>query len=56
MGPPAQIIQLPDKLVFLYATNLFRVVPINAPHRTDIDTSYMGDSVAKWDGETLSST
>ena len=53
MGPPAQIIQLPDKLVFLYATNLFRVVPINAAHRTDIDTSYMGDSVAKWDGETL---
>ena len=53
MGPPAQIIQLPDKLVFLYATNLFRLVPVNAPHRTDIDTSYMGDSVAKWDGETL---
>ena len=53
MGPPAQIIQLPDKLVFLYATNLFRVVALNAPHRTDIDTSYMGDSVAKWDGETL---
>jgi hypothetical protein len=53
MGPPAQIIQLPDKLVFLYATNLFRLVPINAAHRTDIDTSYMGDSVAKWDGDTL---
>jgi len=53
MGPPAQIIQLPDKFVFLYATNLFRLVPLNAPHRTDIDTSYMGDSVAKWDGETL---
>jgi hypothetical protein len=53
MGPPAQIIQLPDKLVFLYATNLFRLIPINAPHRTDIDTSYMGDSVAKWEGETL---
>jgi hypothetical protein len=53
MGPPAQVIQLPDKLVFLYATNLFRLVPINAAHRTDIDTSYMGDSVAKWDGDTL---
>ena len=53
MGPPAQIIQLPDKLVFLYATNLFRLIPINAPHRTDIDTSYMGDSIAKWDGDTL---
>jgi hypothetical protein len=53
MGPPAQIIQLPDKLVFLYATNLFRLVPVNAPHRTDIDTSYMGDSVAKWEADTL---
>ena len=53
MGPPAQIVQLTDKLVFLYGTNLFRLVPINVPHRTDIDTSYMGDSVAKWDGDTL---
>jgi hypothetical protein len=53
MGPPAQIVQLPDKVVFLYATNLFRLIPINAPHRTDIDTSYMGDSVARWDGDTL---
>ena len=53
MGPPAQIVQLPDKVVFLYATNLFRVIPIGAAHRTDIDTSYMGDSVAEWDGETL---
>ena len=54
MGPPAQIVQLPDKLVFLYATNLFRIVPIDGrPHRTDIDTSYMGDSVGRWDGDTL---
>src|SRR6266550_3701682 len=53
MGPPAQIVQQPDKIVFLYATNLFRLVPIGAAHRIDIDTSYMGDSVAKWDGDTL---
>jgi len=53
MGPPAQIVQLPDKVVFLYATNLFRLIPIGAAHRTDIDTSYMGDSVAKWDGDSL---
>jgi hypothetical protein len=54
MGPPAQIVQLPDKLVFLYATNLFRIVPIDGrPHRTDVDTSYMGDSVGRWDGDTL---
>ena len=53
MGPPAQIVQMPDKVIFLYATNLFRLTPIGTPHRTDIDTSYMGDSVAKWDGDTL---
>ena len=53
MGPPAQIVQMPDKVVFLYATNLFRLIPIGAAHRTDIDTSYMGDSVAKWDGDAL---
>ena len=53
MGPPAQIIQMPDKVVLLYATNLFRLVPVGAPHRTDIDTSYMGDSVGRWDGDTL---
>jgi len=54
MGPPAQIIQLPDKVVLLYATNLFRVVPTDGrPHRADIDTSYMGDSVGRWDGDTL---
>ncbi|HKC54624.1 MAG TPA: hypothetical protein VKC35_00820, partial [Vicinamibacterales bacterium] len=53
MGPPAQIIQMPDKVIFLYATNLFRLIPIGATHRTDIDTSYMGDSVAKWEGDTL---
>ena len=28
MGPPAQIIQMQDKVVFLYATNLFRLIPI----------------------------
>ena len=54
MGPPAQIVQLPDKVVFLYATNLFRLVPTDGrPHRTDIDTSYMGDSVGRWEGDTL---
>jgi hypothetical protein len=53
MGPPAQIVQTPDKVIFLYATNLFRLIPIGAAHRTDIDTSYMGDSVAKWDGDAL---
>ncbi len=54
MGPPSQILQMPGQVVFLYATNLFRLVPTDGrPHRTDIDTSYMGDSVGHWDGDTL---
>jgi hypothetical protein len=54
MGPPSQILQSPGQVVFLYAnSNTFRVIPIDKPHRTDIDTSYMGDSVAKWEGDTL---
>jgi hypothetical protein len=54
MGPPSQILQMPGQVVFLYATNLFRLIPTDGrPHRADIDSSYMGDSVARWDGDTL---
>ncbi len=54
MGAPSQILQMPGQVVFLYATNLFRLIPTDGrPHRTDIDTSYMGDSVGRWDGDTL---
>jgi hypothetical protein len=54
MGPPSEIIQLPGRFVFLYETgNTFRLIPVDRPHRTDIDSSYMGDSVARWEGDTL---
>ena len=54
MGPPSQILQMPGQVVFLYATNLFRLIPTDGrPHRTDIDTSYMGDSVGRWEGDML---
>jgi hypothetical protein len=54
MGAPSQILEMPGQVVFLYATNLFRLVPTDGrAHRADIDTSYMGDSVARWDGDTL---
>jgi hypothetical protein len=33
--------------------NAFRVIPINAKHPDDMVPSYMGDSVAHWDGDTL---
>jgi hypothetical protein len=55
MGPPAQIVQTPGQVVFLYgASNLFRVIPTDGrPHRADADPSYMGDSIGRFDGNTL---
>src|SRR3984885_3345178 len=49
-----QIVQTPDTVVFLYEyMHFFRVIPINKPHPQDPDSTFMGDSVAKWDGDTL---
>jgi hypothetical protein len=54
MGAPNQIVQTPGQVVFLYATNPFRVIPLDGrPHRKDLDPSYMGDSVGHWEGDTL---
>jgi hypothetical protein len=59
MGPPQQIVQTPGKVVFLYeggqsSINTFRVIPTDGrQHRSDADPSYLGDSVAHWDGDTL---
>jgi len=56
IGPPQKIIQTPKEVVFLYDDlngNFFRVVPINGTHREDIDASSMGDSIGRWDGDTL---
>ena len=55
MGPPSQIVQTPGQVVFLYTTgNTFRVIPTDGrKHRTDVDASYLGDSVGHWEGDTL---
>ena len=51
---PQQIIQTPQQVVILYEyMNSFRVIPINAKHPDDILPSYMGDSTARWEGDTL---
>jgi hypothetical protein len=51
---PQQFIQTPQQLVILYEyMNVFRVIPFNAKHREDLIPSYMGDSVAHWEGDTL---
>ena len=56
VGPPQKIVQTGKELVFLYDDlngNFFRVVRMNAPHRTDIEATAHGDSVGRWDGDTL---
>ncbi len=54
MGFPNKIVMSPSEVVFLYdAGNTFRWIPINKPHNAERDASYKGDSVAKWEGDTL---
>jgi hypothetical protein len=51
---PQQIVQTPTQIVILYEyMSTFRVIPLDAGHPDDILPSYMGNSVAHWDGDTL---
>ena len=51
---PQQIVQTPTQVVILYEyMSTFRVIPLNADHPDDLRPSYMGNSVARWDGDTL---
>ena len=51
---PVQIVQTPQQVVILYEyMNVFRVIPLNAKHPEDLEPSYMGDSVGRWEGDTL---
>lgn len=49
-----QIVQTQDTVVFLYEyMHFFRVIPIDRPHPGDVEPTFMGDAVAKWEGDTL---
>jgi hypothetical protein len=49
-----QIVQRPDVVVILYEyMHFFRVIPINKPHPPDLEPTFMGDAVARWEGDTL---
>jgi hypothetical protein len=51
---PQQFIHTANQVVILYEyMNVYRVIPLNATHREDLIPSYMGDSVARWEGDTL---
>lgn len=59
MGAPNQIVSYPGHVVFLYEggesnINTFRVVPTDGrAHATNLDPSFLGDSVGRWEGDTL---
>ena len=50
-----QIVQGQDKVVIVYEyPHLFRIIPTHGgPHAIDPDPTWMGDSIAHWEGETL---
>ena len=50
-----EIVQGRDRVVILYEyPHLFRVIPIDGtPHPADPDSTWMGDSVGRWEGDTL---
>jgi hypothetical protein len=51
---PMQIVQTPTQIVMLFEVfHVFRVIPLDAKHPDDLESSYMGDSVGHWDGDTL---
>jgi len=52
---PIQIVQTPKVTAILYeAWNVFEIVPTDGTgHATDPDPTWAGNSVGKWDGDTL---
>ncbi|HSC13776.1 MAG TPA: hypothetical protein VLI71_01615 [Gammaproteobacteria bacterium] len=51
---PQQFVQTSTQLVILYEyMSTFRVIPFGTAHPDDLLPSYMGNSVAHWDGDTL---
>ena len=57
IGPPQRIVQTAREIVLLYDDlngNFFRLVPLDGrAHRKDIEASAHGDSVGRWEGDTL---
>ena len=51
---PYQIVQTPKLVAILYEyMNIFRIIPLNEKHPDDLFPTYMGNSVGRWEGDTL---
>jgi len=57
IGPPQRIVQTPREIVILYDDlngNFFRLIPTDGrTHRAGIEPSAHGDSIGRWEGDTL---
>src|SRR5580700_7513582 len=56
IGSPRRIVQTPKEMIFLYediSGDPYRIIPIGRPHRKDANPTYYGDSVGRWEGDTL---
>jgi len=51
---PIQFVQNANMVVELIEPrHNFRIIPLNAKHPDDLDPSYVGDAVGRWEGDTL---
>jgi hypothetical protein len=51
---PMEIFQLPTRIIMLQESfDPPRQIYMNRQHRDDLSPTYMGDSIGKWDGDTL---
>ena len=57
VGPPRRILQFPNEMIFLYedmSGDPYRVIPTDGrQHRANANPSYYGDSVGRWESNTL---
>src|SRR5579862_9391791 len=57
IGPPQKIMQNSREVVFLYNDvngGFFRIIPTDGrSHRKDVSSSFLGDGIGHWDGDTL---
>ena len=55
MGAPSQIVQAPGLVILLYqGRNTFRAIPTDGrAHNPGADETWVGDSVGRWEGDTL---
>lgn len=49
---PFMILQTPGHTAFLYWYTYHRLIRTNGTHPVDLDPSYFGDAIGKWDGDT----